>query len=90
MGDENILEVTAEILPNGLGGWYIKATYVDTGESMDCQNVEEYSLFIQNASKMDPEKEFKATWLPSEKATREHIEEVRKEMLELEEFYKSS
>lgn len=87
MSEENTMEITAEILPNGLGGWYIEAVNTENGMKVSCQNFREYSMFMQDANAENPEKEFKVTWLPSEKATKEQIEEVRQEMLELEKFY---
>jgi hypothetical protein len=79
--DNDVLEITASIEPNGIGGWYIKATNLETGVSADCQSVEAYANFMQESVNLSACSGFKAIWLPSPNAKPEHIQEVRSQLL---------
>ena len=82
---EDILIVEAEIVPDGLGGWFIEATNKETGEKRVCKSIEEYSAFLNEAVYSTQKENFQAVWLESPKATPAMIAEVRKELME---YYK--
>jgi hypothetical protein len=80
--DENVLIVTAEIKPNGMGGWFIEAVNTETGEKRVCNTIEEYSAFLNESVYTTAKDNFQAVWLESPMATPKMIAEVRKELME--------
>lgn len=81
MENENILIVEAEILPNGLGGWVIKAVNKESGEERFCKSIEEYSAFLNESVYKSEKENFQAIWLESPKATPEMIADVREKLM---------
>jgi len=81
MENENILIVEAEILPNGLGGWVIKAVNKESGEERFCKSIEEYSTFLNESVYKSDKENFQAIWLESPKATPEMIADVREKLM---------
>ena len=81
MENENVLIVEAEILPNGLGGWVIKAVNTENGEERFCKSIEEYSQFLDESVYKSDKENFQAIWLESPKATPEMIADVREKLM---------
>lgn len=79
---DDILVVEAEILPNGLGGWIIKAVNKETGEERMCETIEEYSAFLNESVYTTQKENFQAVWLESPKATPKMIADVRKKLMD--------
>ena len=77
----DILIVEAEILPDGLGGWVIKAVNKETNEERFCKNIEEYSAFLNESVYTTDKENFQAVWLESPKATPEMIADVREKLM---------
>ena len=78
---QNILIIEAEILPDGLGGWVIKATNKETNEERICKNIEEYSAFLNESVYTTQKDNFQAIWNESPKATPEMIADVREKLM---------
>ncbi|WP_281951045.1 hypothetical protein [Nitrosophilus kaiyonis] len=81
MQDNDILIVEAEILPNGVGGWVIKAVNKETNEERFCNTIEEYSAFLNESVYTTQKDNFQAIWLESPKATPEMIADVREKLM---------
>jgi len=81
MEKENILIIEAEILPNGLGGWVIRAVNKETNEERFCESIEEYSAFLNESVYSTQKENFQAVWLESPKATPEMIADVRHKLM---------
>ena len=79
--EDNILIVEAEILPDGLGGWVIKAVNKETNEERFCKTIEEYSAFLNECVYTTQKDNFQAIWLESPKATPEIIADVREKLM---------
>ena len=82
MDSENVLIVEAEIVPDGLGGWMIKAVNKESGEERFCKTIEEYSAFMNEAVYSTEKEHFQAVWLESPKATPKMIADVRKKLMD--------
>jgi len=79
---QDILIVTAEIKPNGMGGWFIEAVNTETGEKRVCKTIEEYNAFMNEALYTTEKGNFQAVWLESPEATPAMIADVRKRLME--------
>ncbi len=77
----DILIVEAEIVPNGLGGWMIKARNTETGEERYCKSIEEYSAFLNECAYTTDKDNFQAIWLESPQATPAMIADVRQKLM---------
>ncbi len=82
VNSEDILVVTAEIKPNGIGGWFIEAINTETGEKRVCKTIEEYSAFLNEAVYTTQKDNFQAVWLESPEATPAMIADVRKKLMD--------
>ncbi len=76
---ENTLEVIAAIESVDDDTWRIRVMNKETKEVAICDNVLEYSAFLQEAVSKTSKDYFKATWFPSN-AKAEHIAQVREEL----------
>ncbi|MRI83233.1 MAG: hypothetical protein C6I00_02325 [Nitratiruptor sp.] len=79
---EDLLVVTAQIKPNGMGGWFIEAVNTETGEKRICKSIEEYNAFMNEAVYSTSKNNFQAVWLESPEATLAMIADVRKKLFE--------
>ena len=80
--DENILIIEAEIVPDGLGGWMIRAKNLETDEEYYCKSIEEFSAFMTDSANTTRKDNFQVVWLESPKATPAMIADVRKKLFE--------
>ncbi len=79
--NEDVLIVEAEILPNGVGGWVIKAVNTETNEERYCETIEEYNAFLNEAVYSTAKESFQAVWNESPRATPEMIADVRSKLM---------
>lgn len=81
MEKEDVLVVEAEILPDGLGSWVIKAINKETGEERFCKTIEDYNAFLNECVYSTQKDNFQAVWNESPKATLEMIADVRQKLM---------
>ena len=82
---DDVLIVEAEILPDGIGGWVIKATNKESGEERYCKTIKEYSDFLNESVLNSKKSHFQAVWNESLKATPQMIADVREKLMKFNE-----